>query len=302
MEQRAASVIALNTRDQLRAYFDLTKPRVVALIVFTAVVGMLLAAPGYVPVEALIFGTLGIAMASASAAAFNHVLDRQADAEMARTRGRPLPTGQLSVARSLGFAAALGVAAIGLLVWQVNMLTAVLTLLSLIGYAVIYTLYLKRATPQNIVIGGAAGAAPPVLGWSAVTGELHLYPWLLFLIIFVWTPPHFWALAYHRVEEYAKVDIPMLPVTHGLAYTRLQILLYSVLLLAVSTLPFALGMSGAFYLAGALVLGAGFLYYAVLLYRNHSPDTALALFRFSITYLFGIFALLLADHYLDLLL
>jgi protoheme IX farnesyltransferase len=278
-----------------RDYLALCKLKVVALIVFTAVVGMFLATPGMVPLGALVFGTLGIGLAAASAAAINHVVDSGVDARMARTRNRPLPTGQLNARNSLVFALSLGALAMIILVVFVNTLTALLTFTSLIGYAVIYTMYLKRATPQNIVIGGAAGAAPPVLGWTAVTGQLDPHALLLFLIIFTWTPPHFWALAIHRRAEYADVDIPMLPVTHGVPFTRLQVLLYTILLLVVSVLPFVTHMSGLLYLVGALLLGAGFLRYALRLMRT---DTiAMKTFGYSIVYLMGIFALLLVDHY-----
>jgi protoheme IX farnesyltransferase len=278
-----------------RDYLALCKLKVVALIVFTAVVGMFLATPGMVPLGALVFGTLGIGLAAASAAAINHVVDSGVDARMARTRNRPLPTGQLNSRNSLVFALSLGALAMIILVVFVNTLTALLTFTSLIGYAVIYTMYLKRATPQNIVIGGAAGAAPPVLGWTAVTGQLDPHALLLFLIIFTWTPPHFWALAIHRRAEYADVDIPMLPVTHGVPFTRLQVLLYTILLLVVSVLPFVTHMSGLLYLVGALLLGAGFLRYALRLMRT---DTiAMKTFGYSIVYLMGIFALLLVDHY-----
>ncbi len=282
-----------------RAYLDLTKPRVVALLVFTAVVGMFLAAPPReIPWRALTLGSAGIWLAAASAAVINHVLDRQADARMARTQRRPLPTGSLGVAQSLIFAAALGSASMVILAGWVNVLTAILTLASLVGYAVVYTAYLKRATPQNIVIGGAAGAAPPVLGWTAVTGSLDAHALLLFLIVFVWTPPHFWALAIHRVDEYAKVDIPMLPVTHGVAFTRVQILLYTVLLVVVSILPYVTHMSGPVYLVGALVLGAVFLCYALAMRFSTRPDLPMRTFGYSITYLMALFALLLVDHYL----
>ncbi len=287
---------------QLNSYYQLTKPKVVALIVFTAVVGMFLSTPGMVSLDALFFGTLGIGMAAASAAVINHILDRREDARMARTQGRPLPTGSLQAGRSLMFALALGAVSMAILVALVNPLTAGLTLLSLIGYAIIYTVYLKRATPQNIVIGGAAGAAPPVLGWTAVTGELHPHALLLFLIIFVWTPPHFWALAIYRKDEYASVDIPMLPVTHGDDFTRLHILLYTVLLLPVTLLPWIMGMSGLLYLGGAVVLGVVFLYYAVLLMLRPTPELAMKTFGYSITYLLGLFIFLLVDHYLPPLL
>jgi protoheme IX farnesyltransferase len=270
---------------------------VVFLIVFTAIVGMLLAAPGMVPVDALVFGTIGIGLASASAAAINHVVDQRIDRVMGRTRKRPLPQGAVSARDALVFALTLGAVAMLTLVLFVNALTAVLTFLSLIGYAVIYTMYLKRATPQNIVIGGAAGAAPPVLGWAAVTGTVDPGALLLFLIIFAWTPPHFWALAIHRAEEYRKVDMPMLPVTHGKDFTRLQILLYTVLLFVVTLLPYGYGMSGGLYLGGAIVLGLGFLHYAVRLFRNDDDRMPMRTFGYSITYLMALFAMLLVDHY-----
>ncbi|MDX1455378.1 MAG: heme o synthase, partial [Gammaproteobacteria bacterium] len=234
-------------------YLELTKPKVVSLIAFTAIVGMLLAVPGWVPLDRFVFGLLGIWLAAASAAALNHLIDQRADAEMNRTRNRPLPTGHVSGREALVFALTLGVVSMLLLWFLVNPLTAVLTFFSLIGYAVIYTVFLKRATPQNIVIGGAAGAAPPVLGWTAITGEISAEPLLLFLIIFIWTPPHFWALAIHRRDDYARVNIPMLPVTHGIPFTRLQIILYTILLLVVSILPYLIGMSGPIYLVAALV-------------------------------------------------
>ena len=280
-----------------REYFELTKPRVVTLIVFTAVVGMFLATPGAVPLNILLLATLGISLAAGAAAAINHVLDQRADAAMARTRARPLPTGQLSPRQAMVFALVLAAVSMAILVVGVNGLTAVLTFLSLIGYSVIYTVYLKYATPQNIVIGGAAGAAPPVLGWTAVTGEVSADALLLFLIIFVWTPPHFWALALYREKEYAKVGIPMLPVTHGSKFTRLSILLYTILLTAVTVMPFATRMSGGLYLTGALVLNTGFLYYAWKLYRDYSDALAHRTFTYSIQYLAMLFALLLIDHY-----
>jgi len=278
-------------------YFELTKPRVVALIVFTAVVGMFLSTPGFLPVGTALLATLGIALAAGSAAAFNHVLDRRADAVMARTRGRPLPTGQVTAPAAIVFASVLGALSMAVLALGVNGLTAVLTFASLIGYSVIYTVYLKHATPQNIVIGGAAGAAPPVLGWAAITGEVAPEALLLFLIIFVWTPPHFWALALYRREEYAKVSIPMLPVTHGPEFTRLHVLLYTILLAAVTLLPFATRMSGTLYLLGVLPLNALFLRYAWRLYRDYSDELARRTFRYSIHYLALLFALLLVDHY-----
>jgi protoheme IX farnesyltransferase len=281
-----------------RDYLELTKPRVVALLVLTAVVGTLLSTPGMPPLDALILGNLGIGLAAASAAAINHVLDRRIDAHMARTRNRPLPTGHLSHRRALAFALLLGAVSMLILVLWVNVLTAVLTFLSLIGYAVIYTLWLKRATPQNIVIGGAAGAAPPVLGWTAVTGAIDPNALLLFLIIFAWTPPHFWALAIARRHDYAKVDIPMLPVTHGVEFTRLQVLLYTVLLSVVTLLPFIMRMSGLIYLASAVVLDARFLWHAVRLKRSERADLPMRVFWFSIRYLAWLFLALLVDHYL----
>ncbi|MGD8956554.1 MAG: heme o synthase [Chromatiaceae bacterium] len=292
-----ATTALKTTTAEWRDYLALCKPNVVALIVFTAVVGMLLASPGMVPLDVFVFGTLGIGLASASAAAINHVVDQKIDAIMGRTRGRPLPQGAVNGRDALIFALALGVAAMVILVALVNPLTALLTFFSLIGYAVVYTMYLKRATPQNIVIGGAAGAAPPVLGWAAVTGSVDPGALLLFLIIFAWTPPHFWALAIHREDEYRKVDMPMLPVTHGKDFTRLQILFYTVLLLVVTLLPYGYGMSGGLYLGGALVLGLGFLYYAVRLYRGDDDRMPMRTFGFSITYLMALFALLLVDHY-----
>jgi heme o synthase len=284
-----------------RDYLGVCKLKVVALIVFTAMVGMFLATPGMVPWSALVFGTLGIGMAAASAAAINHVVDQHADARMTRTRNRPVASGHLTARNCLVFALALGGLAMWILVQFVNSLTAVLTFASLIGYAVVYTLYLKRATPQNIVIGGAAGAAPPVLGWTAVTGTVDPNALLLFLIIFVWTPPHFWALAIHRRDEYAKVDIPMLPVTHGVNFTRLQVLLYTILLVVVTVMPFATGMSGLLYLAGALGLGAVFLYHAWALMRDISGNQAMKTFGYSIFYLMALFAFLLVDHYVPYL-
>jgi protoheme IX farnesyltransferase len=281
-----------------RRYLELTKPRVVALITFTAVVGTLLASPGAPPLEALVWGNLGIALAAACAATLNHVLDRRIDAQMARTRARPLPSGQLSERQALVFAAVLGVSAMTILALLVNRLTAALTFLSLIGYAVIYTMWLKRATSQNIVIGGAAGAAPPVLGWAAVTNGIDPNALLLFLIIFVWTPPHFWALAIARRDEYARAGIPMLPVTHGVAHARLQVLLYTVLLVVVTLMPFLTRMSGLIYLAAALVLNAGFLYYALALKISAREELPMRVFRFSVTYLMWLFAALLVDHYL----
>jgi len=279
-------------------YLVLCKPRVVVLIVFTAVVGMFLAVPGWPPLLPFVAGTLGIGLAASSAAAINHLLDARTDAKMRRTRNRPLATGQLKARSVLVFALCLGLLAMAVLVMGTNMLTAVLTFMSLIGYAIVYTAWLKRATPQNIVIGGAAGAAPPVLGWVAVTGNLDPQAILLFLIIFTWTPPHFWALAIYRREEYASVDIPMLPVTHGAAFTRLQILLYTILLVIVTTLPALTGMSGLVYLAGVSVLNLGFLWYALRLMRSKDVLLPMHTFAFSITYLMVLFIFLLVDHYI----
>lgn len=279
-------------------YWNLTKPKVVSLIVFTALVGMLLAADGGVPLDVLIFGLVGIGLAAASGAAINHVVDQHIDSVMERTRNRPLPTGSLDQMSALIFAISIGVVGIALLVVFINMLTAVLTFFSLVGYALIYTMYLKRATPQNIVLGGAAGAAPPLLGWTAVTGQVETEALLLFLIIFIWTPPHFWALAIRRKDEYAKAEIPMLPVTHGIEFTKIQILLYTILLFIVTMMPFIIHMSGLIYLAGAVSLGIGFLYYSIKLYRDKSPNhTAMKTFGYSIFYLSLLFAFLLVDHY-----
>lgn len=280
-----------------RDYLELTKPRVVALITFTAMVGMLLATPGMVPWEILLFGSLGIALMAGSAAAINHLVDRKVDAMMIRTQHRPLPSGHLESWQVLGFAAIIGAGGFGLLLVFTNALTAVLTFASLIGYAVIYTLFLKRATPQNIVIGGAAGAAPPLLGWTAVTGQVDSGALLLFLIIYVWTPPHFWALAIHRRHDYANADIPMLPVTHGVGFTRLHILLYTILLFLVTLLPFLTGMSSWLYLIGAVLLGLRFLSFATRLYATEDNRLAMPTFGFSIVYLFGLFAALMLDHY-----
>ncbi|MEX1266966.1 MAG: heme o synthase [Woeseia sp.] len=280
-----------------RDYYELTKPRVVALIVFTAIVGMFLAVPGWPGSAALLFGTLGIGLAASSAAVINHVLDARIDQQMLRTRARPLPQGRLNEWQALALAGVLCAASMSILALLVNPLSAILTFASLIGYAIVYTAYLKRATPQNIVIGGAAGAAPPVLGWVAVTGEIHSDALLLFLIIFVWTPPHFWALAIARKDDYQKAGIPMLPVTHGNAFTRLQILLYTILLVLVTIMPYLSGMSGLIYLGTALVLGGIFLYLAWKLRTDEGLDLPMQVFRFSIHYLMILFAALLVDHY-----
>ena len=278
-------------------FFQLTKPRVVSLIVFTAIIGMLLAAPGLVPLDKLVFGALGIWLVAGSAAAINCLVEQRIDAAMARTRARPLPMGTITPGETLVFALAVG--AVGLLVLYlvVNPLTMWLTAATFVGYAIIYTVVLKPLTPQNIVIGGASGAMPPVLGWAAITGQVSHEALLLFLIIFAWTPPHFWALALYRKNEYAKAGVPMLPVTHGDRYTRLHVLLYTIILFAVSLLPFAAHMSGRLYLAGALLLGGVFLYYAVRILIGYSDALARRTFRYSIVYLSALFAVLLADHY-----
>jgi protoheme IX farnesyltransferase len=281
---------------RLAAWFEVTKPRVVALIVVTALIGMLLSVPGAVPLGPLVWGTLGIWLAAASAAALNQLIDRRTDALMSRTAQRPLPTGAVSTREVLLLALVLGNASM-LLLWQmVNPLTAVLTFCSLIGYAVVYTMWLKRATPQNIVIGGAAGAAPPLLGWAAVRNEVDAGALLLFLIIFTWTPPHFWALAIHRRDDYAKVDVPMLPVTHGVPFTHMHVVFYTILLVLVSLLPYLIGMSGPLYLIGALSLGIVYLAHAVSLLKDDTMP--MRAFGFSLIYLAGIFTFLLADHYL----
>ena len=286
----------------LRQYWSLTKPRVVALIVFTAAIGMFLAVPGLPPLQESVLGFLGIWLAAASAATINQLLDSRIDAKMARTNWRPIVVGQVTPRQALVFALVLGTASMLILLLWVNTITAVLTFCSLIGYAVVYTRYLKRATPQNIVIGGVAGAAPPLLGWAAVTGMQDQWGWahalLLVLIIFVWTPPHFWALAIFRRADYARAMVPMLPVTHGVEYTRWQILLYTVLLVVVSVLPWVVGMSGLFYLGGALVLGAVFLWYAWRLLDPPDEFHAMRTFNYSVVYLMARFAVLLVDHWL----
>jgi len=286
----------------LREYWALTKPRVVALIVFTALVGMFLAVPGLPPLRQAVFGLLGIWLAAASAAAINHLIDQRIDRVMVRTAHRPLATGALRPAQVLAFAVFLGAASMTLLIALVNPLTAALTFASLIGYAIVYTGFLKRATPQNIVIGGIAGAAPPLLGWAAVTGMQDRDGWAhaltLVLIIFVWTPPHFWALAIFRRDDYARALVPMLPVTHGVQYTRWQILIYTVLLVAVTILPYPMEMSGEFYLGGALVLGGMFVWYAWKLLDPPDELFAMKVFNYSIVYLMALFAFLLVDHWL----
>lgn len=280
-----------------RDYFELCKPRVVALMLLTAVVGMFLATPGMVPLPLLLNSLIGIGLCAGSAASINHLVDRRIDSIMARTRQRPVAEGRISVKHALYFATLLAVLGFTLLLFYVNALTAILTFFTLIGYAGIYTGYLKRATPQNIVIGGLAGAAPPLLGWTAVTNQLDPQALLLVLIIFTWTPPHFWALAIYRIEEYKHAEIPMLPVTHGIEFTKLNVLLYTVLLLVVSVLPFVIGMSGWLYLTGASLLGVRFLDWVIKLYRFEKPAIAMYTFRFSIVYLMMLFVFLLIDHY-----
>jgi protoheme IX farnesyltransferase len=282
---------------RLHQYFQLTKPRVVSLIVFCAVIGMFLATPGAVPPVVLVAATVGIALVAGAAAAVNCLIEQKIDAMMARTRARPLPRGELTSRQTIVFSGLVGGTGLTLLFQFVNPLTMWLTLATFVGYAIIYTIFLKPATPQNIVIGGASGAMPPVLGWAAVANEVSPEALLLFLIIFVWTPPHFWSLALYRTKEYAKVGMPMLPVTHGPEYTRLQILLYTILLFAVTLLPFAIRMSGLIYLASAVVLGAAFLYYAIRMYLAYSDRLAHKTFRYSIWYLSALFAALLVDHY-----
>ncbi len=289
-------------RARARSYIGLCKLRVVELIVFTAVVGMLLAVPGFPPLARVLLATLGIGLAAASAAAINHVIDRHIDNRMRRTCYRPLPRGALNERQALAFAAVLGVASMAVLTLGVNLLSAVLTFCGLIGYAVVYSAFLKHITPQNIVLGGAAGAVPPVIGWAAMTGTVSPQALALFLIIFVWTPPHFWALAIHRRDDYAAAGVPMLPVTHGIRLTRLHILLYTVLLVAVSLMPWWVGASGWLYLVAALALGAGFLYHAARLWRGRDERAPMATFRYSILYLSVLFSALLADHYLGALL
>lgn len=302
IEFASGDPVAVQSSGKLRDYIELTKPKVVLLLVFTAIAGMVLSVPGMLPLQETFFGILGIGLAASSAAAINHVVDRHADAQMHRTRNRPLPKGNLSTAQCLIFACSIGVVAMIILVLFVNTLTAVLTFFSLIGYACVYTMYLKRATPQNIVIGGVAGAMPPVLGWAAITGEVTAQSLLLFLIVFIWTPPHFWALAIHRRDDYAKVNIPMLPVTHGVKYTRLQILLYTILLVLITIAPYLIHMSGLIYLAGAVVFGGWFLFHAIKIQNPVNQKQPMRMFVVSIQYLMGLFAALLIDHYVPLFL
>jgi heme o synthase len=295
------SAVGQRFGSRIHQFYLLTKPRVVSLIVFTAVIGMLLAVPGAVPLQILIAGTVGIALVAGAAAAFNCLVEQKIDALMARTRARPLPRGQLTSAQTLIFAGVIGGIGLAVLYQWVNALTMWLTAATFVGYAVIYTVVLKPMTPQNIVIGGASGAMPPVLGWAAATGEVTAAALTLFLIIFAWTPPHFWSLALYRKHEYAKAGVPMLPVTHGDKFTRLHVLLYTIVLLACSLLPYVVRLSGLIYLAAALVLGTIFLWYALRIYLAYSDALARRTFRYSITYLAALFAALLVDHYVRIL-
>ena len=281
-----------------RDYLELCKPKVVALMLLTSVIGMLLATPGLVPWDILILGNLGIALCAGSAATINHLVDRRIDIKMQRTHNRPIAKGRVEPQQALIFAFIIGALGMMILLVFINPLTAWLTLASLLGYALVYTLYLKRATPQNIVIGGIAGAAPPLLGWVAVTNSLDAYGLLLALIIFAWTPPHFWALAVHRKDDYAKAGIPMLPVTHGVEYTKYHILFYTLLLIIVTMLPFVIGMFHELYLLGALLLGAGFLYWSVVMLWGKNPNAPMETFKYSIIYLMALFLVMLVDHYL----
>ena len=281
-----------------RDYLELCKPNVVALMILTSLIGMLLSTDGAVPMTVLLFGNLGIALCAGSAAVVNHIVDRHVDDKMVRTLNRPLAQGRLGPQQAVIFSLATGSLGMAVLLVFTNVLTAWLTLASLVGYAFVYTMFLKRATPQNIVIGGLAGAAPPLLGWTAVTVEVHYNALLLVLIIFAWTPPHFWALAVHRKEEYAKAEIPMLPVTHGEKYTKINILLYTLLLIVVTTMPYLTGMFGWLYLIGSLLLGIGFLYWAIVMLRSEGGDSGMKTFQYSIVYLMALFAIMLADHYL----
>ena len=287
---------------RVHQFYQLTKPRVNSLIVFCAVIGMLLAVPGMVPLTPFLAGTLGIALVAGAAAAMNCLVEQRIDSAMARTRARPLPLGQITSTETALFASIVGGIGLAVLYFWVNLLTMWLTLATFVGYTVVYTLVLKPMTPQNIVIGGASGAMPPVLGWAAMTGDVTAEPLTLFLIIFAWTPPHFWALALYRREEYAKAGVPMLPVTHGEKFTRLNVLLYTIVLVACSVLPFAVKLSGLIYLASALALGAGFMFYALKIYREYSDLLARKTFRYSIVYLTALFTALLVDHYIKVVL
>ncbi len=293
MSHAELNTIAVSWRD----YLELCKPNVVALMLLTSLIGMLLATDQTVPITVLIFGNLGIALCAGSAAAVNHIVDRHVDDKMARTLNRPLAQGRLKTENAVIFALITGILGMAILLVFTNVLTAWLTLASLVGYAFVYTMFLKRATPQNIVIGGLAGAAPPLLGWTAVTGEVHHNALLLVLIIFAWTPPHFWALAVHRKDEYAKAKIPMLPVTHGEYYTKINILLYTLLLIVVTTMPYLTGMFGWLYLVSSLLLGLGFLYWAIVMLRSKGGNSGMKTFQYSIVYLMVLFAVMLVDHY-----
>ena len=281
-----------------RDYKELTKPNVVLLMILTSAIGMFMAVPGMVPLDALLLGNLGIALCAGAAAAINHLVDERIDQRMSRTHKRPIAQGKIGPRQAGLFALLLGSLGMFILMLWVNALTAWLTLFSLVGYAVIYTMFLKRATPQNIVIGGLAGAAPPLLGWTAVTGEIHGHALLLVLIIFAWTPPHFWSLAIHRRDEYAAVDIPMLPVTHGVAFTKLHILLYTIIMFLITLLPYATRMSGPLYLLGAVMLGGGFLYWAMELMWGKNRNAPMETFKYSLIYLAALFVVMLVDHYL----
>jgi len=293
MSQTELNTAAVSWRD----YLELCKPNVVALMILTSVIGMVLATQQSVPLSVLVFGNLGIALCAGSAAAVNHIVDRHVDDKMARTLNRPLAQGRITPRQAIQFALITGLLGMAILLIFTNVLTAWLTLASLVGYAFIYTMFLKRATPQNIVIGGLAGAAPPLLGWTAVTGEIHHNALLLVLIIFAWTPPHFWALAVHRKDEYAKAKIPMLPVTHGERYTKINILLYTLLLIIVTTMPYLTGMFGWLYLVSSLLLGLGFLYWAIVMLRSEGGNSGMKTFQYSIVYLMVLFAVMLVDHY-----
>lgn len=281
-----------------RDYLELCKPNVVAVMLVTSLIGMLLAVPGWVPFSILILGNLGIALCAGGAAVVNHLVDRNLDTKMARTHNRPVAQGRIQPKAAAAYAFSLANSGFVLLYLTINPITAWLTLAASVGYAFVYTLFLKRATPQNIVIGGIAGAAPPLLGWTAVTGEIHGHALLLVLIIFAWTPPHFWALAIHRKKEYAKADVPMLPVTHGEQYTKLHVFLYTIILILVSLLPYATHMLGWLYLLGAIVLGGGYIYYVVALWVTKTPGRGMDAFWYSIVYLMALFAIMLLDHYL----
>ncbi len=293
----ATSLVWHETASRINQFYRLTKPRVVSLIVFTAVIGMFLSVPGAVPLDALFFGTVGIALVAGAAAALNCLVEQKMDAVMARTKGRPLPQGKVSVPETLFFLLLVGGIGLFILYEWINPLTMWLTLGTFVGYAIIYTIVLKPLTPQNIVIGGASGAMPPVLGWAAVTGEITADALLLFLIIFAWTPPHFWALALYRKNEYASIGMPMLPVTHGDQFTKLHVLLYTIILCLVTVLPYLTQMSGLIYIIGATALNAVFMYYAIEIYRNYSDQLARKAFRYSILYLALLFVALLVDHY-----